>query len=113
MNAIKLKRIGSQIVREVSDILANEANDDLLKTVTITAAEVNNDVSLAKIYFTSTLELDHKQLEKELDEAAPYVRGKLSDRIELRHTPALKFAYDESVAYGQNIENILSNINKD
>ena len=35
MNQIKLKRIASQIVREVSDILNNVARDRIMHTITI------------------------------------------------------------------------------
>ena len=35
----KIKRLESDILRYLSDIIANEANDELLKTLTITAID--------------------------------------------------------------------------
>ena len=52
MNRIKLKRIASQIVREVSDILNNVARDKIMHTITITGCDVSNDLSFAKVYVT-------------------------------------------------------------
>ncbi len=110
MPKFKIARIGSDIQRYLSDIIMNESNDDLLKSVTITACEVTNDLSYCKVYFTSLLEMDKKSLEKELNEAGRYLRGKLSEKLEIRHTPELRFIFDESIEYGEKIEKILGNL---
>jgi len=110
MNQIKLKRIASQIIKEVSDILSNEARDRIMHTVTITGCDVSNDLSYAKIYFTSTLNISPKDLEKELDEASSYIRRELADRIDIRHTPKLVFKFDNSIEYGNHIEDLLNKI---
>lgn len=111
MSNHKIDRIASDISRNISDILANEANDDLLKTVTITGCTVTNDLSFCKVYFTSFSNLEKKDLEKELNEAAPYIRGKVSERVDIRHTPEIKFYYDESIEYGKKIEDIIKSLN--
>lgn len=110
MPKYKIQRISSDIQRYVSDILMNETNDELLKTITITGSDVTNDLSYAKVYFTSILDMDKKKLELELNEASPFIRGKLSERLDIRHTPILKFIYDESINYGKKIEQILENL---
>ena len=113
MNQIKLKRIGSQISQELSTICAQEAHDSLLKTITITGVVVTNDLGLATVYFTTFKDQDHKQLERELnDDTAGYLRTKIADRIEIRHTPKIRFKYDNSVAYGDNIEKIITKIHE-
>ena len=112
MNQIKLKRIGSLIVKEVSDILNNVARDKLMHTITITGCDVSNDLSYAKIYFTCVLDIDKKLVEKELEEASGYLRRELSERIEIRHTPKLIFKFDNSVEYGNHIEDLLDRINE-
>lgn len=110
MNQIKLKRIESQILREVSDIIMNEARDNAIKDITITGCEVTNDLSFAKIYFTT--QGDKQVVLKDLSEASGYIRGELAERIEIRHTPKLKFVYDESIEYGERIESIISEIHE-
>ena len=113
MPSYKTKRIASMMVEVISDILANEANDELLKTITITGCEVTNDLSFAKVYFTSLSTLTKDELEKELKEASHYVRGEVSKRIELRHTPEIRFIFDESIEYGNKIEKIIKEIHKE
>ena len=108
MNQIKLKRIESQILREVSDIIMNDARDNQIKNITITGCSVTNDLSFAKIYFTT--QGDRKVVLKDLEEAAGYIRVELAERIEIRHTPKIKFVYDESIEYGNRIESIIKEI---
>ncbi|MBQ4584373.1 MAG: 30S ribosome-binding factor RbfA [Bacilli bacterium] len=109
----KIQRLAADISQEISNIIANEANDSLLKTITITGCEVTNDLSFAKVYFTSLSNLTAEQLEKELKEAASYVRGELSKRIDVRHTPQLRFIFDKSIEYGNKIEKILEEIHEE
>ena len=88
MPSHKIARISSDILRNISSIIANESRDNLLKTITITGCNVANDLSSAKVYFTSLSDLTKDQLEKEMAEAAPYIRSELAGRIDIRHTPA-------------------------
>ncbi len=111
MTSHKIARISSDISRIISEILVNEARDSLLKTITVTGCNVTSDLSFCKVYFTSLSNLDKKTLEKELNEAAPYIRGELSKRIDIRHTPELKFIYDESIEYGKKIDTIINSLN--
>ena len=107
----KIKRLESDILRYLSDIIANEANDELLKTLTITSVDLSTDLSYCKVYYTSLSNLDKKVLDKEVNEASSFLRGKLSDVLDIRHTPILKFIYDESLDYEKRIEEIIDSLN--
>ena len=69
-------------------------------------------MSFAKVYFTSMSDLSKDQLEKELEEASSYIRGELSKRIDVRHTPKLRFVFDTSIEYGNKIEKIIESIHE-
>ena len=111
MSKVKLERIGSQILKEVSQILHEEAKDEVLKSVTITSAEVSADLGVAKIYYTFFGDYDKDFIDTELKKASSFLRTELAEKIDIRHTPELRFQYDESIAYGTNIERILQEIN--
>lgn len=113
MASLKSKKVGSEMVKVISEIIANESRDNLLKTVTITACDVANDLSFAKVYFTSISELSNEQMEKEMNEAASFIRTEIASKMELRITPKLKFVYDESIEYGNRIESILKEIQEE
>ncbi len=108
----KIERIASEISRHISDILLTEARDELLKSVTITGCTVTSDLGHATVYFTSFLDKEAVNMEKEMNEASHFIRGKVSERIDLRHTPDIKFVYDNSVEYGNNIERLIGELNK-
>ena len=107
----KIKRLESDILRYLSDIIRNETNDELLKTLTITSVDLSTDLSYCKVYYTSLSNLDKKALDKEVNEASSFLRGKLSDALDIRHTPILKFIYDESLNYEKRIEEIIDSLN--
>ena len=110
MPSHKIAKISSDIARVISEILFTEAKDEILKSITITGCKVSRDLGYAKVYFTSLSDMDRKTLVKEVNEASSFIRGELSERIDLRHTPVLEFVYDESIEYASNIENIIKEI---
>jgi len=113
MPSHKIERIASDILKYLSNILLTETNDELMKSITLTEVKVSKDLSYAKVYFTSINELSHKEIEKEMKEAAPFLRGKLARVLEVRNIPELQFIYDETIEYATKIERIITNINKD
>lgn len=109
---VKIERLNSAFVKEISYILSTEVKDEDIKFVTITDCEITNDLSFAKVYFT-VFDIDKKQdTLKALDRAKSFIRGKLSERVEIRHTPELKFVFDESIEYGKRIEKKLEEIHE-
>ena len=87
-------------------------NEDL-RFVTITKVDLSSDLSNAKVYFT-TLNEDKNQVIKDLNRAKKFIRSNLMKRkIEMRVIPELNFVYDESIDYGNKIENIIEKIHED
>lgn len=107
-----LKRIERDIEKHLPVIIQRETTDELLKTITITGCELTHDLSFCKVYFTSINDMDKKALEKEVNEASPFIRGKLAKVMEIRNTPTLKFVYDESIAYADRIESVIKQLHE-
>lgn len=112
MSKIKIERIGSQIERELSNIIFNEVKDEVIRSITITGSEVTSDLGLAKIYYTYLGDYEREFIDSELKKASSFLRTMLAEQIDIRHTPELRFIFDESIEYGTNIEKILSDIKK-
>ena len=110
--SIHTKRLEGMLIREISDILMTEAKDEDLKFVTITSMNLANDLSYAKVYF-QTLNEDKEKITKELNEASGFIRAILKKRkLDIRIMPELKFIYDDSMEYGNNIDSLIEKINK-
>lgn len=107
---LKIDRLNSTFEREISKILATEVKDKHIKFVTITGCEISNDLSIAKVYFTA-LDMDRKDdTIKALKKAKSFIRGELSKRVEIRHTPELRFIFDQSIEYGNKIDKLIDKI---
>jgi len=104
--SVKIDRISSQMAKEISYILATEVKDRDLRFVTITDCRVTNDLSYAKVYYTSLDDSNREEIKK----ASGFIRKQLMDRIDIRHIPELEFVYDESIEYGKKIEDKIKEI---
>jgi len=110
---IKIERLESAFEKEISYILMNEIKDEAIRFVTITGCEITNDLSFAKVYFTVLDSNKKEDTVKALNKAKSFIRGQLSRRVDIRHTPELTFIFDDSIEYGNRIENIIKEINQE
>lgn len=110
--SIKIERLNSTFVKEISIILQNEIKNEDIRFVTVTDCEITSDLSYCKVYVT-VFDPDKKDSTiAALNKAASFIRGQLSQRVDIRHTPELKFIYDESIEYGKRIEERIEEIHQ-
>ena len=110
--SVKIERLNHTYQEAISSILMREVKDQDIKFVTITGVDVTNDLSFAKVYYTVLDDTKKDSTKKALEKASPFIRTKLAEMINIRHTPELKFIYDKSIAYGEHIENIIQQIHE-
>lgn len=110
--SIKMERLNDTFIEKISEILHDDIKDKDVKFVTITGVRINNDLSVAKVFFTS-LEEDRKKVLESLNKASGFIRSRLCEKIQLRKMPEIHFIYDESVEYGQRIDDIIERINNE
>ena len=113
MANIKIERLNHVFMAEISNILMTEIKDEDIKFVTVTGVDITSDLSYAKVYVTVLDKEKQKEILKSLNGASHFIRGKLSEKIEIRHTPELKFIYDESIEYGNHIEDLIEKISNE
>lgn len=107
----RAEKIAETIHETVSSILSRGLNDPRIGFVTIIAVEVNDDLSLARIYFTVIGDDDSKKnSEIGLNSAKGFIRKELGRVLTIRHLPEIVFKYDHSQEYGNRIDSILKEI---
>lgn len=111
--SIKIERLNHAIQEEISMILMREVKDENIKFVTITGVDTTNDLSFSKVYYTVLDKSKLNETKEALDKASSFIRTKLASRIEVRHTPELKFIYDTSIAYGEHIDELIEKIKEE
>lgn len=114
-NEIKLERTQSTILRELNLILQREfPESSYIKTLSVHEVRLTNDMSHAKIYYSSlNKEANLDELKEELSENLKEIRMILASRVEMRAIPELLFEYDKSLDNANKIESILKDIKKE
>ena len=111
--SIKSERISDALIEQISYIINNEVKNKDINFVTITDVKVTNDLSYAKVYYTVLDETKKELTAKALKSASGFIRHELRERVDIRQIPELKFIYDQSIEYGQKIDNILEEIKEE
>ena len=109
--SIKIDRLEHTFVEQISEILKNEIKDQRIHFVTVTAAKITNDLSFAKIYVTMLDDSEKDSMLKLLNKASNFIERELSKKIDIRKMPDITFVYDESIEYGNKIDDIIERIN--
>jgi ribosome-binding factor A len=104
-------RVGEAIRDELSQLIAREVHDPGIGFITLTKVSVTADLQQARVYYTSLGDAKAQaETAKALKRAAPFLRRQIAARIRLRRVPELSFFYDESIARGDRIEQILQDL---
>ena len=109
--SLSLKRMESTALRELSIILNREAKNELLKHITITEVRITNDLSYMTVFYTF-YQGENDDYIKALDESNGYLRSALAKKLNARKIPELIFKLDESLAYGNHIDELLNEYHK-
>ncbi|RDI47413.1 30S ribosome-binding factor RbfA [Falsibacillus pallidus] len=112
--AHRMNRVGEQMKKELGDIIGKKIKDPRIGFVTVTDVEVSGDLQQAKVFITVLGDEEQKENTlKGLAKAKGFIRSEIGQRIRLRKTPELIFEFDESIDYGNRIENLLRGIQED
>jgi ribosome-binding factor A len=107
----RLHRIEDRIYEELSIILLMEVSDPRLAGVTVTKVRVDRELAYANIYVTS---LEGSESADEvlagLEHARGYLRSQLAQRVQLQHTPRLRFYWDPSPEHADRIEQLIASL---
>ena len=104
----RAERVSDQIKREVSEIIQKQVKDPLVGFITVTDAEVTDDLRSAKIFYSVLGDEKSKTNTKiALERARDFIQQEIGKRIRIRHLPIITFKYDNSIEYGARIEELI------
>lgn len=109
------RRVAQEILKEVNQILRKKVRDPRVQDVTITDVHVTGDLQQATIYYSilSDLASEKEKAQIGLEKATGLVRRELGHELTLYKTPELTFELDKSVQYGNKIDEMIRNLNKE
>lgn len=113
-NSIKNTRLNGEVQKVLADIIRTEIKDPRVGPVTsVTAVEVATDLKTCKAWISALG--DHAaQLDTiaGLENAMGFIRKKLAQTLNLRHTPEIHFILDTSLEYGINMSKLIDEVSK-
>jgi len=111
---IRLKRIQDQIQRVLTEILETRVNDPRVDGVFITDVEVDRELDYANIFVSSLAgEAQAEDILQGLSKASGFIRYSLSQEVDLRVMPKLRFYWDQTPEKADRIESLLSEIREE
>ena len=111
MASNRINRINEEIQKALADLLRNVKDPRVSGTmISITRVETTPDLRFAKIYVSVLEENKSKDAIKGLESAAGYLRRELGAALQLRHTPQLQWALDDSITYGAKMLKLINSL---
>ena len=107
MASNRIGRINEEVQRELAALIPNVKDPRVTGMISVTAVDVTPDLKFAKVYISVLDKSDSDQVLKGLKSAAGYLRRELGRALNLRHTPELTFFWDDSMAKGAKILEML------
>jgi ribosome-binding factor A len=104
------KQIARRIQEKLARILISDMKDPRASFITITGVEVNNDLAVATIQW-STIETRHRsKVEHMLEHARGFLRTEVARDLNLRTAPRLDFEFDQGLERADRIETLLRGV---
>ena len=116
MASNRIGRINEEIQKELSSLIRNLKDPRVQDTmISITHVETTPDLRYAKVYVSFLQEERAKDALKGLQSAGGYLRRELGRALNLRYTPELNWALDDSITYGAKMMKLINSleVNKD
>jgi ribosome-binding factor A len=108
MPSHRVQRVAEAIREVVSQAILFEVADPRVKNVTVLGAEVSGDLRQATVLVSVMgTDSDQKLAMRGLGHAAGFLQAKVAARLQIRHTPVLRFKLDEGVKKSVEISRLI------
>ena len=111
MASNRIGRINEEIQKELASLIRNLKDPRVQDTmISITRVEATPDLRSAKVYVSFLQEDRAEGAMKGLKSASGYLRRELGHALNLRYTPELMWALDDSITYGARMLKLINSL---
>ena len=111
MASNRINRINEEIQKELSSLIRNLKDPRIQDTmISITRVETTPDLRYTKVYVSFLQEEKAADAMKGLKSAAGYLRRELGSALNLRYTPQIMWALDDSITYGTKLLALINSL---
>ena len=100
----RVDKVADLLKKEIALLIQGEVRDPRVGMASVTGVKVSRDLAHASVYVTLLGKTSAEEIQEGIDalnKAAGFLRSLLAKTISLRTTPKLSFIYDDSLARGQ------------
>ena len=113
-SGIRLKRIQDQIQRVITLIIETKVHDPRVAGAYVTDVSVDRELDYANVYISSLAGKDQADdIVMGLRNASGFIRYHLSQEVNLRVIPKLRFYWDETPERADRIESLLAELREE
>lgn len=111
----RIERVNHLIRQEISDLLQRHVKDPRLgEFIAVTEVITSPDLKYARVFVSQICSDEERaKILSALHDASGYFRTELAKRIRMRHMPELIFEWDESIARGARLLELIDKVNTD
>lgn len=110
----RAQRIAQRIKEELSSMLLFEVTDPRLQAVFITEVRLDRELAFANIFFSVLEGAERKdEILDGFHSAQGFLRRQLSQRIQLRTFPRLRFYWDPSPERADRIDRLITSLHNE
>ena len=109
----RIAKVSSLLKKEITLILQNDLENDLLRNnfINISKVDLSGDLQFCKIYVTSSADDEKRQeIVDNLNLAKNFIRHNLGQRIEMRRVPEITFKEDTVLEKGLSVLKLLEEL---
>jgi ribosome-binding factor A len=111
MSKIRQERTAEEIRIIISELLLRDVSDPRLVDLTVTRVLIDRELQHANVYINALGDESRKrEVMKALDRAGGFFRYELAQRMSLRTVPELHFHWDPTLAYIDEVDQILAEL---
>jgi len=109
MSQRKRARLREDLQRELAAIVEFESRDPIVRAAfpTVMDVQLSPDARYARVFVGAGVSTDKDVLLRALTHDRGFYRSLLAERLDLRHTPELRFLIDETVERAMRLEKLL------
>lgn len=114
MNKTRIRRIASELKKEISVLINQDLKDSRIAPITsITEIDLTDDLQSAKVYISVLGSQKEKEdTMKALEHSKGFIKKELGNRMNLRHIPQLYFILDEQLEKAMKMDKLISEVIK-
>jgi ribosome-binding factor A len=105
------ERVSDLLLETLSELLLREVKDPRIGTVTLTRVELGDDLRQARVGYATLGDASARaRAQKGLESAARFLQGKAARMLHMRHTPEIRFEYDDTFEKADELDRLLKSV---